>query len=294
MFGSYPESDFATFTLRSKDSLESIGSSHNVSYTPRLTLRPFRQFQLSPFLSSSPDLDYKRVRRKKSSTHLNITSLELASASPQTTSSLTLSYTTSSQNFLPSPRPPNFSTPVPRPRTRAPSLSSTVDTIQSTPLRTPIQQGSSDLEQWREFERSKLVEPLRTKRKFPLFKQAKRLPHNSTLEGGGGSGRGEIWEVHAVVVHSGGFVSAGSSDAFQRSDKKASQFGPLGKKGRSVRFKGIDENIQREQSRGLGNLHSKEEKESSLSSSFSLSKFAFPEPPGQRLGGLPGKSSSRD
>lgn len=289
-----PEYNLTTFTLRSQKSSERTGPSLSTPFTPQLTLRQFRQFQQSPVISSSPDLDYRRVRRKKSYAQLAQPSFDSAHFLPPTTSSLPLGHTTSSQSFLPSLLPPLPLTPVPHSGTKAPSLSSTVDTIQSTPTHTPVQHGSPDFGQWREFERVELSEPIRTKRRFPLFKQAKRLPHHTALEGGGGGG--SVWEVHAVVIDAGGVASgSGSLERFERgvsggSATKVAVSKLSGKKGRSVRFKGIEGESDSEQSRVPESLHSEEEKVPSLTSSFSLSKFAFPEPPGRTLAATFGKS----
>lgn len=286
-----PERNVTTFTLRSKKSSESTGLILNTPGTPHLTIHQFRQFQQSPALSS-PDLDFKRVRRKKSCAHLSRASFESAPSLPPTTSSVPSSHTNSSQNFLHSLLPPLPSTPVPRPGTKAPSLSSTVDTLQSTPTHTPVHHGGPIVGLWRDFERVGLGEPIRTKRKFPLFKRAKRLPHYTAPGGGDGA----VWEVHAVVVDISGVAASRGREALEKGDlidsaKEVEASKSSRKKGRSVRFKGINDENDNKYSRVRHSSHSEAEKDASLSSSFSLSKFAFPEPPIRTLSGTFGKSS---
>lgn len=190
-----------------------------------------------------------------------------------------------------------------------PSLSSTVDTLQSTPTQTPIQHGNLPVGKWRRLERSELTEPIRSKRKFPLFKRAKRLPHHPAI-GTSGDGSGRLWEVHAAVFDIEATPGYGSLDRFERGNRKRndtnpplpqslkqsatkappsvptnrSAFSPADSRpnrsrGRSVRFQGIEDRIDSRLSRVAQSLNSEEEKDPSLSSSFSLSKFKFPEPP---------------
>ena len=293
-----PERNVTSFELQSRNSSDPVGPSLTRPVTPHVTLHQFRQWQQSPALSSSPDLDYKRVRRKPSFTDLVRRPYDLARLPAQTTSFSPSLHPSSPQNFLPSLLPPVPLTPTPRPSTTSPSLSSTVDTLQSTPTHTPIQHGGWPLGPWGGFDRVELSEPIRTKRKFPQFKQAKRLPHITAHDGGGGG----IWEVHAAVVDLGD-VYTGDLEAFSEEARaQASGVGTSGeerlpssgRKGRTVRFEGVetDESSSgNEESRVSEPPRPDQEKEPSLTSSFSLSKFNFPEPPRSAWTGTFGRSS---
>ena len=188
---------------------------------------------------------------------------------------------------------------MPRPSTTSPSLSSTVDTLQSTPTHTPVQHGASTFEQWRGFETVELSEPIRTKRKFDRFKPAKRLPHyTAPHEEGEG-----IWEVHAAVID----VGIGDFEGFRRdagthvtaveegkgveetvrvgTEEKSS-----GRKGRVVRFEGVETEDSSSGTELSDPTQARQEKEPTLSSSYSLSKFNFPAPPGRTWTGTFGTS----
>lgn len=86
---------------------------------------------------------------------------------------------------------------------RSPSLSSTATTVPSTPEMTPISLRSMSPEFSILDEAMASAEPIRTKRNFPRFKQAKRLPRWKGSGASYGPGiRGEnneFWEVYAAV-----------------------------------------------------------------------------------------------
>nr|POE79879.1 hypothetical protein CFP56_07945 [Quercus suber] len=146
----------------------------------------------------------------------------------------------------------------------SPSLSSTISTLQSTPTHTPVQHSYLTPEQWRSQWDFQFAEPIRTKRKFNL-KRAKRLP----LSASGGNGEG-VWQVHAAVIDLCGVdVSGGHIDGGQERSKY--EAASAAKQDRSVRFTGI-----KTQSDSEGSY---QEKETTGDSSFTLSKFKFPEAP---------------
>ena len=265
--------------------------------TPHFTLRQFRKFQLSPSHTSSPALDHKRVRRKQSFASLFHPSFDSASWPLSSTFSSHSVYAPSSQS-APSPLLPSSSLePEPLSDIDSPSLCSDVDTLQSTPTHTPVQYGRPLFERRRVVERVELKEPIRTKRKFASVKQPKRLPH-----GGGGS----TWQVYAAVVD----IGSGSSledlrqEAVHVTSAKgegddsvlgAAQAGAeeqlKGRKGRSVRFEGLEsESSSEAEGSGLSrSLPTNHQRDATQSSSFSLSKFKFPEPPSHTWGGTFGK-----
>ena len=158
-------------------------------------------------------------------------------------------------------------------------------------------------EQWGGVEQGGFSEPIRTKRKFLPFKQAKRLPHHSAHHG---ESEG-TWEVHAAVVdigvaigdlgefegeEAGHVASAKSERAERRCPWVGGEEGSSRRKGRLVRFEGVE---TEEKGSGTEDPASPEspllekEKEPTLTSSFSLSKFKFPAPPGSNWEGTFGK-----
>lgn len=262
--------------------------------TPHVTLHQFHKLQHSP-VPSSADSDYKRVRRKPSFASLIRLPPDSSRLPAPFTSSSNLLQSKSSQNLLPSLLPPLPLTPLPRPSTYSPSLSSTIDTLPSTPTHTPIQRVFWPPEPWREFEQGGLSEPIRTKRKFLPLKQAKRLPHHSANQ----AKEESVWEVHAVVIDVG--TGIGDLEEFEqehaaqvrgsqsvralnqasvvRSEEESSR-----RKGRLVRFQDLE---NEESSSGVEDPASptpqprgEEENRPELTSSFSLSNFKFPAPPG--------------
>lgn len=292
-----PERNLTTFELHGRKSSEPVGRPLCRPPTPFVSLHQFHQFQHSPALSTSPDLDYKRVRRKQSFADLVRLPFAPASLPTQGTSFLP------SQNSLPSLLPPLSSIPVPRPSTTSPSLSSSVDTFQSTPTHTPIQHGGSSFGQWSNFERVELSEPIRTKRKFYQLKPAKRLPHYTALHEDGDA----VWEVHAAVVDLGQFDFGELEDLGQGGEayltgekgKQPEHTAPSpvdgqssGPRGRTVRFEGFETGSSSgTDTSGISQpTRSAQEKDPTLTSSFSLSKFDFPPPPGHTWTGTFGNA----
>ncbi|KAM3425793.1 hypothetical protein BST61_g7721 [Cercospora zeina] len=190
-------------------SSESIASLRMLDHldSPQLTLHDFHKFQASPVLAASPELESRRIRRKASNANLATaharytdpaayccfdgpwTPSWILPRSPASASLHNLSPASSHQRPL---------TPRPRTYTASPSLSSTVDTLLSSPFQTPPHRGGSRAEH-AEDDRSDWGEPIRTKRKFDSFKRAKRLPRQASGGGSGEGGDGELWEVYAAV-----------------------------------------------------------------------------------------------
>ncbi|KJX94605.1 hypothetical protein TI39_contig4173g00039 [Zymoseptoria brevis] len=280
----------ATILLRSSRSAASLP--HQES--PHLSLHDYHKWQHSPLLSHSPELEYKKVRRKSSIADL--------SASPQQgdfqwapSSNLPPSLHSFSQRDLPPrfhPHPPT--TPTTRTYPASPSLSSTVTTLQSTPTHTPILRDDTHFVQRRIDEGTALKEPLRTKRKFDSLKKAKRFPRQAA-SGNSGSLDGGLWEVYAAVFdvseEQGGIaeesvgieedLEASPEQQIQRAENLTHAY-PAGRAERSVRFEGVD-------TKSRGGFHSTStsssatrqlEKDPTATSIYSLSKFEFPAPPG--------------
>ena len=247
----YAEANLTTFELRGPESSETLGLSLSRPVTPHLTLHQFRKLQQSPAPSSSSDHNYQRLRRKESFAKLGRGPFEPVPLPGQNASSSPSIHSKSSYDLLPSLLPPLPLAPIPRPSTTSPSLSSTVDTLQSTPTHTPTQHDSSTFGPRRGCELVELAEPIRTKRKFTQLKQAKRLPHHTSQYPGGG-----VWQVHAAVFDLGGGdigdfkdlgreasvhrVGASSERGLRREPEARAGVESSGRKGRAVRFEGFE------------------------------------------------------
>ena len=165
--------------------------------------------------------------------------------------------------------------PTPQHRTpTSPSLSSSITTLQSTPTHSPIVPGGADGE-WQ----STGGVQVSSKRKFP-FVLAKRLPRRATRE----------WCVYAAVIegrpegldasnHSA--ESESESDSVQEAETQPVAYG----RERSVRFAGLE----RETLSGTEQSSSGEDKNTNAGSTYTLSKFKFPQPPGHTWAGTFGK-----
>ncbi|KAK3723244.1 hypothetical protein LTR37_001967 [Vermiconidia calcicola] len=288
------ESNVTSSEPRTPQLPEHVGPSLKIPTTPHTTYHQFRKHQDSPGLSSSSTLDYKRVRRKRPSSNLSSGQLHTLRGPALTTSLPSSLHSTSPQTFHPSLLPPFNLTPILRPSTSSPSLSSTVDTLPSTPTYSPIEPENWPFQQWRSGERLELVEPVRTKRKFAQFKAAKRLPHYTALHNGADG----IWEVHAAVIDVGDGYAGDQRDfgegtevhvtedrnkSTEERDRLQAETPSSARKGRSVRFEGIatdSSNSDTERSRISKTGKPSKDNDPTLSSSYSLSKFKFPAPPG--------------
>ena len=271
-------------------------------FVPHLTLHQFRKQQLSPVPASPPDLDYKRVRRKPSFTSTTQDTSTSTSSPLIVTSSAHQAHLSSLEPLLPSLLPPSPLTPTPRQAVYSPSLSSTVDTLPSTPSHTPLQYQEPAFGRWWSTEGVQPSEPVRAKRKLSL-KQAKRLPHPVVREVGSGIGFGSgIWQVHAAIIDlpndddggnrkfdSGVGVPEGHvtiSQDEQSAEQPNAQSGANEKRGRSVRFKEENTHAWNDGKKPPNQPSS----EGPLTSSYTLSNFKFPAPPGQHWTGTFGRS----
>lgn len=278
-----------TRSYYSSRSPESIGSIDR-PVTPHLTLHEYRKFQRSSFLSSSPDLDYKRVRRKASTSNLSGKSFDEPELAAPVTCAESWPHLNPAPTLLTSLLQPFPTSPFLRPATASPSLSSTITTLQSTPSQTPVIVDSSRFDPWRSEGGDLPAEPVRSKRKFTDIKLPKRLPKR-TVE--------SEWQVFAAIVDLGGdYQSLGQEEDAREADleqlpglrsaaQAKRQGSPEFKEVRSVKFAGLDSDSESAppQQQPAG-----EEKESTLTSSLSLSKFKFPAPPGHSWAGTFGKS----
>lgn len=170
---------------------------------------------------------------------------------------------------LAAPSPQQTLTPI------SPSLSSSVSTLQSTPTHSPIAP-EGDL-----LERLRPTRGVSTKRKFPLLRQPKRLPRREE----------SAWCVYAAIVDRGVGESeqrvrvSGSEDSDQEAGNSVVGLGVGVKRGRGVRFAGI----ATKSSSTLPPNSSGDEKEPTAGSTYTLSRFRFPPPPGHNWAGTFGK-----
>ena len=297
LMGGQPRHNVTSFGQFLPNSSETIGAPFNTPISPRFPFHQPRNFQQPHSISSSPDLDYKRVRRKRSLINLTPRTTGAEQRLTNITSLSPSVHSNSPHNFLPPLLPPLFLTPVPRPSTTSPSLSSSVDTLQSTPTQTPIQTSGSPLEQCWSVGRIELTEPIRTKRKFAKFKPAKRLPHFAAHHGGGEG----VWEVHAAVVDLNDVdredlsdledevVDHVTSSNYLPQVSSSETRGSAGKAGRAVHFEKVGKDRAFEGPRVSETARSAAEEETS---SYSLSKFKFPAPPGYHWAGTFGELTS--
>ena len=284
-----------------------ISSDHvepsNRPSTPHVTLHQFHKLQHSPVLSS-PDIDYKRVRRKQSLTTLARLPSEGNPSLTHHMSSPTSLRASGSKSLLPSLLPPILPTQLPQSSTYSPSLSSTVDTLQSTPTHSPIQRVFWPLGPWSGVEQGGFSEPIRTKRKFLPLKQAKRLPHHTTPRTEGES----TWEVHAAVIDVGfeqgdlDDLGGEAEELFSGGRDEEERVRALDRRSTSRTRRGKDKIVRFEDSESeddsnseAGSPHvlsAKGTKKPAPSSSLSLSRFRFPAPPGSNWEGTFGRLSN--
>jgi hypothetical protein len=259
--------------------------------SPQITLHEFRKRQQGPSLAPSPDFHVRPLRRKASSASLSSSVFAAEAREASVVRELPLVQSASSNDILP-PLPSLFpTTPQQDGAAASPSLSSTVTTLPSTPTQTPSSHCTDLRTQYSQEERVALVEPLQTKRKYPCTKQYKRLPRRAD----------EAWRVYAAIVDESG---GGDGDEFERGPaagahaseaprgglvggrRPRAEDGAGGKRDRSVRFAGIwtDSDV------GSESLETPEEREHTADSTYTLSKFKFPTPPGYGWAGTFGKT----
>lgn len=229
----------------------------------------YRDHQSSPTFAKPPVVP-KRVRRKQSVEDLVGLPPTVLTPRLPPASSRPPRYTVvpnSSVKLVATPR---------RPTTVTPSLSSSITTAPSTSTSECFSPVAWQPLEWT-WPVTTSQEPIRTKRRFTSLKQAKRLPHR---EGG-------LWEVHATVTDLGraDFRGHSSADSTEyESSKDLDTWSQVSEtpsdqpsehtsrpKQRTVRFEGLSSTFA--SSRNSKSL------EKDLTSSFSLSRFQFPEPP---------------
>jgi hypothetical protein len=128
----------------------------------------------------------------------------------------------------------------------SPSLASTITTLQSTPTHSPIIPSGAPFERWAGEELAYVA----SKRKFIPLRQAKRLPRRQSSD----------WCVYAAVIE-------GGAEAVEQQVEQ--------KRGRSVRFAGVSSVDSSSRQDAVS-----EPKGATTDSTYTLSKFKFPEPPG--------------
>ncbi|KAK3672732.1 hypothetical protein LTR78_007318 [Recurvomyces mirabilis] len=207
---------------------------------PAEALYQFERGQSPPSVWPIPVEVYRPLRRKPSSSHLSSAGTIQGGVSERPLAPF--SAEKGLQNLLPPFTPSHFPSPS------SPSLASTITTLQSTPSQSPAAYQADLDEELRE----EASQPLFTKRKFPSFTQAKRLPRRASGE----------WYVYAAVIE-------GNAEAIHQEAVK--------KRARSVRLAGVDS----EESDASAHSASGEEKDTTTQSTFTLSNFKFPAPSGK-------------
>ena len=268
---------YATFTTRYADPSGGIGISSGSPLTSQVKLPIFLGPHRPPLFPRQTEPGSGRVREKQPKPELTWSPLQTPPASTGSTSS---SHNISSRQLPSSLLPILPSTPASRIGVSAPSLSSTGRTIQSEPIQTPTPHSKLAVDIWNDIQRLGLNEAVHSKRKFSLFKQAKRLPHSTEQAGGG-----KVWQVHAVVFDAGDIAAgseapqAGQRESWERSAVNVRALKSTRREGRSVRFERSGREYQRERTAAQERSLYDRDQDPSLESSFSLSKFQFPEPP---------------
>lgn len=242
---------------------------HTVDYTP--PYEGHSQLPSPAIVTSRPGPQC--VRRKQSLQDLTGSPLSASTPRPAPASSHTPRHTTAPNSSA------KLVTPTRRPATVTPSLSSSITTAPSIAASEPYPSLPCSPLEWT-WPAANSQEPIRTKRRFTPFKQAKRLPHSV----------GGLWEVHAAVTDLGrgpfgDYPTSDDTDYQQLKDldnisSEASAEDPnqpsvniSRPRQRTVRFEGLSSTFaSSHNSKSL-------EKEFATTSSLSLSRFQFPPPP---------------
>ncbi|EME82965.1 uncharacterized protein MYCFIDRAFT_174466 [Pseudocercospora fijiensis CIRAD86] len=169
--------------------------------SPQFTLHDFHRLQRSPVLSAPPEFDLKRLRRRRKPSTPHLAAAPLSYTDHWSPSAILPSQAHSLSQHSPAipSFPPLPLTPRLRPSTTSPSLTSTVTTLQSTPAQTPICRAAAPQERDWADDHLEVGDHIRTKRKFEPLRRAKRLPRQRVDSGGSGQDEDELWEVHAAV-----------------------------------------------------------------------------------------------
>lgn len=231
-----------------------------------------RHFLPSPSFTSSNNNTNKYLKRKPSTRDLNATpsyfcpnGVRLAESSSPHSGSAT------EERGTPSP-PPLPSTPTYPSSIPSPSLISTISTLQSSVIGTPVPVGCGPQRnsQW---SASREEAPVRYKRKFPNIKQAKRLPRQRASSG--------EWCVYAAVDTGGGYKPQINLDEKTSLPTTCS-------KSESV-FKQADRRASFDHNSPSITKATKTSGHRTADSTFSISKFKFPAPPNRDWIGTFGK-----
>ncbi|KAI7086061.1 hypothetical protein KC356_g5351 [Hortaea werneckii] len=239
-------------------------STHSAELESRLSL-------LSPsFTSSNNTITNKYLKRKPSTQDLNAIPSYFCPSSVQLAESLPPRYgSATEERGTPSP-PPLPSTPTYPSSIPSPSLASTISTLQSSTLGTPVPVGCGQQrgDQWNA---NREEAPVRYKRKFPNIKQAKRLPRQRASS---------EWRVYAAVD------TGGSYKPRINLDKEASLPATCSKSESAFKA-AVPTNGSRTANRRTSFNHdspsitqiTKTSGHRTADSAFSISKFKFPAPP---------------
>ncbi|KAI7346966.1 hypothetical protein D0862_13216 [Hortaea werneckii] len=161
-----------------------------------------RLFLPSPSFTSSKTTTNKYLKRKPSTQDLNALPSYFCSSGVQLPdSSPPHSVSATEERGTPSP-PPLPSTPTYPSSIPSPSLTSTISTLQSSVLGTPVPVGCRQQRGY-QWNASREEAPVRYKRKFPNIKQAKRLPRQRASS---------EWCVYAAVDTGGSYKPQVSLD----------------------------------------------------------------------------------
>jgi len=243
-----------------------------------MTLHEIRQRQQQCRLAPSPDIDSHALRRKHSRRDFagDVRPAVAIEAPVHPPAPLIVS-----SHPLPVP-----STPQHHPAVTSPSLSSTGTTLQSTPTQTPPAYLPTDNQRRRDVDIDDLVElKVRADRNFPYIKQAKRLPRRAA---------DNAWCVYAAVIGEGCEADIQPAAGVRLVESKLEAGGRVARperrgparRDRSVRFAGVwsESDLDSEKTT------SGEEKDTTRDSTYTISKFKFPTPPGYTWAGTFGKA----
>ncbi|KAK0363046.1 hypothetical protein LTR94_016931 [Friedmanniomyces endolithicus] len=153
------------------------------------------------------------------------------------------------------------------PTPKSPSLSSSITTLQSTPTYSPVPAGGGPFDQWQGAAFTQ------------VSSKPKRLPRRAV----------SAWCVYAAVIEQGIEKDLEVSDSTVESESEAERDSEEQRievrRGRSVRFA----EPKKETSSGAEQSTSGEEKDATTGSTYTLSNFKFPQPPGHAWAGSFGK-----
>jgi len=265
-----PERTSTAATLREQNTLANL-SFMDSPFTTSLSMHEFRQRQRTPVARSHADVGTKPLRRKPSLEDLARPTIPLSSSS---SSSETLyrargRASVHAGDCLPS-------TPCPKQTKLLPAAHSAMPLL--SPSTSPHQPPTPYSELPREQPRRWFSDLISTKRKFSQVKQAKRLPRRRGSGGGGGSERGCFPEQQTKVRYRANEsrllqpLHPGQRSADDRITDSHSISTSVSLSRQQGRSRNPEEHIDRSST-------SEDYDEVAATSTFTLSKFAFPAPP---------------